>query len=54
MGEVPDMKEILQQQLERRRLVPRFPKLCADCGIYPADPPSSLCPGCEAYREHQA
>jgi hypothetical protein len=30
------------------------PKKCADCGKDWADPPSSLCPGCEAYREHQA
>ena len=29
------------------------PKLCEECGIYPADPPSKVCPGCEAYREHQ-
>lgn len=26
---------------------------CSDCGIYWADYPSDLCPGCEAYREHQ-
>lgn len=26
--------------------------LCVDCGKYPADLPSKLCPGCEAYREH--
>jgi len=25
---------------------------CADCGTNWADPPSRLCPGCEAYREH--
>jgi hypothetical protein len=25
---------------------------CVECGIYLADPPSRLCPGCEAYREH--
>ena len=27
---------------------------CAECGKYYADPPSRLCPGCEAYQEHQA
>lgn len=27
--------------------------LCAGCGKYRADPPSALCPGCEAYAEHQ-
>lgn len=26
---------------------------CAECGTNWADPPSTLCPGCEAYREHQ-
>ena len=30
------------------------PGLCKDCGRYPSDPPSKLCPACEAYREHQA
>ena len=30
------------------------PKLCSDCGLYPADLPSHICPGCEAYREHTA
>lgn len=29
------------------------PPKCAECGIYRADPPSKVCPGCEAYREHQ-
>jgi hypothetical protein len=29
------------------------PVMCEECGIYPADQPSKLCPGCEAYREHQ-
>ncbi len=28
------------------------PKKCIECGIYRADPPSKLCPGCEAYQEH--
>lgn len=27
-------------------------RMCEDCGKLPADPPSRLCPGCEAYREH--
>lgn len=26
--------------------------ICADCGINRADPPSPLCPGCEAYQGH--
>ena len=25
---------------------------CDECGIYPADAPSRLCPGCAAYKEH--
>lgn len=29
------------------------PVLCEGCGINRADPPSRLCPGCEAYRDHQ-
>ncbi len=29
-------------------------QLCAECGKYPADSSSSLCAGCEAYREHTA
>lgn len=31
---------------------PRRPPLCVGCGEYDADPPSDLCPGCEAYKEH--
>jgi hypothetical protein len=30
------------------------PPLCDGCGINRADPPSALCPGCDAYREHTA
>lgn len=30
------------------------PPLCDGCGKYPADPPSHLCPGCQAYQEHQS
>jgi hypothetical protein len=32
---------------------PERAPLCADCGKYRADPPSKLCPGCQAYVEHQ-
>lgn len=35
----------------QRRL--REPLLCASCGKFQRDPPSRLCPGCEAYQEHQ-
>lgn len=27
--------------------------LCESCGKFTRDPPSHLCPGCEAYQEHQ-
>lgn len=26
--------------------------LCESCGKFTRDPPSHLCPGCEAYQEH--
>lgn len=29
------------------------PPKCLECGVNRADPPSRLCPGCEAYREHK-
>jgi predicted Zn-ribbon and HTH transcriptional regulator len=28
------------------------PPLCEECGKFPADLPSTLCPGCDAYRDH--
>ena len=28
------------------------PKMCEECGEYPADLPSKLCCGCDAYKEH--
>lgn len=30
-----------------------FPRKCESCGKNPADPPSRICVGCEAYQEHQ-
>lgn len=27
--------------------------LCSECGKEKRDTPSKLCPGCQAYREHQ-
>lgn len=30
----------------------RIPRKCERCNTYRADPPSRLCQGCEAYREH--
>lgn len=29
-------------------------KRCEGCGVNWADPPSKLCSGCQAYRDHQA
>jgi hypothetical protein len=40
----------LQQQSRRRA---RLPPLCDACGRNRSDPPSKLCPGCEAYMAHQ-
>lgn len=31
----------------------RRPPICEGCGKDRADPPSKLCPGCQAYRDHQ-
>jgi hypothetical protein len=31
----------------------RKPPMCTGCGVHRADPPSELCVGCEAYKEHQ-
>jgi hypothetical protein len=30
----------------------RKPRLCEECGKNPADTPSKICVGCQAYREH--
>lgn len=32
---------------------PRMPPWCEECGSYRSDPPSKLCPGCQAYGDHQ-
>jgi hypothetical protein len=34
------------------RLARKRPKRCAECDKEWADPPSRLCPGCQAYRDH--
>lgn len=41
-----------QVEAMARRLGIGKPPKCSDCGIHPADPPSKMCSGCEAYREH--
>lgn len=30
----------------------KYRKMCEECGKYPADWPSKLCAGCNAYKEH--
>ena len=43
------------QDIISRALEPKpQPAKCAECDRYYADPPSKLCPGCQAYREHQS
>lgn len=44
-----------QLRAERRVLRPiSMSQLCEGCGINRFDPPSKLCPGCQAYQEHQS
>lgn len=33
---------------------PKLPPYCINCNINRSDPPSKLCLGCQAYREHQS
>lgn len=30
----------------------KAPAICEECGKGHSDPPSKLCPGCQAYRDH--
>jgi hypothetical protein len=39
--------------LPRYRNSGSWGKLCEECHKFRADPPSKLCPACEAYSEHQ-
>ncbi len=41
---------IHQEQQQRRKEC--MPPRCEECHVNYSDPPSRLCPGCEAYREH--
>jgi hypothetical protein len=38
----------------RAEIEAALPPMCADCGVNRSDPPSKLCPGCQAYRDHTA
>lgn len=43
-------KELLRDaDREYRKRAP----ICESCGVNRSDPPSKLCPGCQAYQEHQ-
>jgi len=42
-----------REQPNKPRRDPSRPPMCEECGVYRSDPPSKLCVGCEAYREHQ-
>lgn len=43
-----DMDEMVKQIVHRSTRI-----RCEDCGKAWADWPAKVCPGCEAYREHQ-
>ncbi len=46
------MGDGLKRAVKAAKATRKKPKPCDECGIYLADPPSQLCPGCQAYREH--
>lgn len=46
-----DPKALAERYAARSPALARA-KTCEECGIYLADPPSRICPGCEAYRDH--
>lgn len=52
-GALDEAKRIQRAALAGGAEQRAWPKMCVECGKYPADPPSKLCPGCEAYKEHQ-
>jgi hypothetical protein len=41
------------RELAHKMVLLKATRKCIACAKNLADPPSSLCPGCEAYREHQ-
>jgi rubrerythrin len=46
-------QDIMREITRLRAKAPRLPPKCESCGVNYADPPSKLCPGCQAYEEHQ-
>ena len=51
---VLDGDEGAVERIIHRLNVEEIAKPCGECGVILADFPSTLCPGCEAYQEHQA
>lgn len=51
MNDLEKLKDLLKERNKKGRLKPLK---CIECGNNYADFPSKLCPGCEAYREHQS
>lgn len=51
-GRPPTIRYATNPERKQPQRMPRRQR-CDDCGVHWADPPSALCPGCEAYREHQ-
>ena len=55
-----DLTINIEDQLAEDRALHTAPKakecppMCDGCGVNPSDPPSRLCPGCDAYRDHTA
>jgi hypothetical protein len=50
---VATMNKQLRCEILQDRKRSQKPMLCDGCLDNYADPPSNLCPGCQAYREHQ-
>lgn len=55
---LPDTTEMRHLTLHEQHILHAAQKrslrlLCESCGKFTRDPPSHLCPGCEAYQEHQ-
>lgn len=53
-GESETLKQLRADLAAARAELELIPKICSECGIYPADLPSDICSGCEAYHDHQA
>lgn len=47
-----DSDYCLSEAMNLAKFLTKEPKMCDECGVNRADPPSKLCPGCQAYKEH--